>query len=149
MCGDPREDDFDVFGDFLSDISDSDDVGVDAPGRVVIEGFGEGEAVSEDLDVKGFTPSTTNILRAGGWIQLGTGSSTKLHKVLDDVDSDGSGNATITITPKITVANSPADNDPIVVTDAKGIFRLKENLNPVDISPPNQHSIAFSAREAI
>lgn len=100
-----------------------------------------------DLITDGWTPSQTNILRAGDFIQIGTGSGTKLHKILEDVDSDVSGNATLLLAPKIITAY--ADNASIVVSNAKGLFRAKTNFSPVNIKPPNQHTINFSAREVV
>lgn len=94
----------------------------------------------------GWTPGVTGILKAGDFIQLGSGSTAKLHRVLKDVTSDGSGNATLDIAPKIVTA--PADNAAIVTTNPVGVFRMKNNLMPVDIRPPNIHSIRFSARQA-
>lgn len=97
------------------------------------------------LITDGWTASTTGILKAGDFIQLGTGTSTRLHKVLDDVDSDASGNATFDIAPKIVTA--PSDNQAIITSNAKGLFRLKRNTTPVSIKPPNLHSVSFAARE--
>lgn len=113
-----------------------------ATGTPLVKGASQ---TGRELIVDGFTTSTTNILRAGDFIQLGSGSTTRLHKVLNDVNSNGSGEVTLDLAPLIITA--PADNDPVVVSNAKGLFRLKSNNNPVNISPPNQHSIAFSARE--
>ena len=113
-----------------------------ATGTPLVKGAGQ---TGRSLIVDGFTISTTGILKAGDWIQLGTGLSTRLHKVLADVNSNGSGEVTIDLAPKIVTA--PADNATVVVTNAKGLFRLKSNSNPVNIKPPNQHSVQFSARE--
>lgn len=113
-----------------------------ATGTPLVNGAGQ---TGRTLNVDGFTPGVTGILKAGDWIQLGTGSSTRLHKVLSDVDSNGSGQASIDIAPKVVIA--PNDNDSVIVTNAKGLFRLKSNSNPVNIKPPNQHSVQFSARE--
>lgn len=103
------------------------------------------DQTGQELVTDGWTPSQTGILKAGDFFQLGSGSTTTLHKVLDDVDSDGSGNATITFAPKI--VSAPADNAAITVASPKGLFKLKNNLIPVNIKPPNQHSVTFSARE--
>jgi len=52
----------------------------------------------------GWTPSTTQILKAGDYLQIGQ----RLHKVLQDVNSDVSGNATIDIFPRL--RESAVDN---------------------------------------
>ena len=113
-----------------------------ATGTPLVDGAAQ---TGEDLDIKGFSINTTGIMKAGDYIQLGTGLTTTLHKVLVDADSDGTGLTTLTIAPKILTA--PADSATVVVSNAKGLFRLTSNTNPVTISPPNQHSISFTARE--
>lgn len=75
-----------------------------------------------DIDTDGWTISQTGILKAGDWIQIGTGSSRKLHMVMVDANSDGSGNATLTVWPRVRTAF--ADNTAITVTNPTGIWRL-------------------------
>jgi len=115
-----------------------------ATGTPLVKGSSQ---TGDELDTDGWTADTTGILKAGDFIQLGSGSSATLHRVLADVDSDGSGNATIDLAPKIVVA--PNDNDPIVTVNPVGVFRMMNNLQPVDIRPPNTHSLRFSARSAL
>jgi len=76
----------------------------------------------EDLVTDGWTAGQTGIMKRGDWIQLGTGSSSRLYMVVADVNSNGSGQATLTIRPKL--RSSPADNAPIVVNNPVGVFRL-------------------------
>lgn len=113
-----------------------------ATGTPLVNGGGQ---TGRTLNVDGFTPGVTGILKAGDWVQLGSGVTTRLYKVLSDVNSNGSGQVSIDLAPKIITA--PNDNDPLIVTNAKGLFRLKSNSNPVNIRPPNQHSVQFAARE--
>lgn len=100
-----------------------------------------------ELVTDGWTTSTTGILKAGDYIQLGSGASAKLHKVLDDVDSDGSGNATITIWPDL--RSAPSDNAAIVVSGAKGVFRLSTNQSDWDVNEASIYGMTFPAREAL
>lgn len=113
-----------------------------ATGTPLVNGAGQ---TGRSLNIDGFTPGVTGILKAGDFIQLGSGSSTRLHKNLSDVNSNGSGQVTVDLAPKIVTA--PADNDPVIVTNAKGLFRLKSNSNPTNIRSPNIMSIQFAARE--
>jgi hypothetical protein len=129
-------------GSFTTTIAGSETPRGVATGTPVVNGA---DQTGRTLITDGWTVSTTNILKAGDFIQIGTGSSTRLHKVLDNVDSDAGGNATFDIAPKIVTA--PSDDQAIIVTNAKGLFRLNSNVNPVSITPPNLHSISFSARE--
>ena len=113
-----------------------------ATGTPLVNGANQ---TGRSINLDGFTPSTVNILRAGDYIQLGTGDNTRLHRNLSDVDSNASGEVTLDLSPKIVTA--PADNETVIVSNAKGLFRLVSNTNPVNISPPNQHTIQFTARE--
>lgn len=115
-----------------------------ATGTPLVNGAGQ---TGNTLVTDGWTAGVTGILKAGDFIQLGSGSTATLHRVLADVNSNGSGQATFDISPKI--VNAPADNAAITVTNPVGVFRMKENLLPVEIRPPNQHSIRFSARQAL
>lgn len=129
-------------GTFTMEIPGSETARGIATGTPLVKGA---DQTGNVLETDGWTAGQTGILKAGDFIQLGSGSTTRLHKLVSDADSDGSGNATLTLVPKIKTA--PSDNDPIVVSSPKGLFRLKSNSNPVSISPPNQHTISFAARE--
>lgn len=115
-----------------------------ATGTPLVKGANQTGA---DLITDGWTPNTTGILKAGDYIQLGTGSTSLLHKVLDDVNSDGSGNATLTLWPDLRTA--PSDNAAIVVSSPKGVFRLTANQQAWDINEATFYGITFGAREAI
>lgn len=113
-------------------------------GTPLVNGAGQ---TGSSLVTDGWTVSTTGILKAGDWIQLGTGSSTTLHKVLDDVDSDGSGNATLEIFPSL--RSSPDDDATITVSSPKGIWRLASNQMEYSIDEASVYGITFACVEAI
>ena len=115
-----------------------------ATGTPLVKGASQ---TGSDLITDGWTPNTTGILKAGDYIQLGTGSTSLLHKVLDDVNSDGSGNATLTLWPDL--RSAPSDNAEIVVSAPKGVFRLTANQQAWDINEATFYGITFGAREAI
>lgn len=99
------------------------------------------------LITDGWIPSITNILRADDYIQLSTGLTTHLHVNLNDVNSNDAGDVTLDIWPDLRI--SPLDNDPIVVTSAKGLFRLLSNEFADQIDTIKHHSVQFPAIEAI
>lgn len=101
----------------------------------------------EELVVQGLGASATNELKQGDFIQLGTGASSRLHKILDTPTSNGSGLATLNIAPKIVTA--PSNGSTVVYENPQGLFRSKVNFSPVNIKPPNQQTIQFSARSVI
>jgi hypothetical protein len=99
------------------------------------------------LVIDGATNSVTGWLKAGDYIQLGTGSSSRLHKVLADADSSAGGAVTLDIWPHIRVA--PADNATVTVSSAKGLFRLSSNEQAWSINEAAIYGITFSAMEAV
>ena len=99
------------------------------------------------LVLDGATNSTSGWLKAGDYIQLGSNGSSRLHKVLADADSDGSGNVTLDIWPHIRTA--PADNASVTVSIAKGLFRLSSNEQAWSVSEAAIYGITFSAMEAV
>lgn len=99
------------------------------------------------LVIDGAATSVTGWLKAGDYIQLGSGSSARLHKVLADVNSDGSGNVTLDIWPHIRTA--PADNATVTVSSAKGLFRLSSNEQAWSVNEAAIYGMTFAAMEAV
>lgn len=95
----------------------------------------------------GWTAGVTGILKAGDWIQLGTGSTSRLHKVLQDANSDGSGNATLELWPGPRTA--PADNEAIVVSNTKGLWRLAKNERSYELGLASIIGLGFECVEAL
>lgn len=111
------------FGTFLYGDPDFLALGVQGTnnGTPLIKGAGQ---TGNELETDGWTPNET-VLKAGDYVQTGTGLQSRLYLVVDDVLSDGSGNATINIEPAL--RSSPVDNSALVTTGAKGLFRLATN----------------------
>jgi len=81
-------------------------------------------------------------LKAGDYIQLGTASTSKLHKVLADVSATGS----VDIWPNLKDTYSGAA---VTVDNAKGVFRLTSNVQDWQIGNSNSYGISFEAVEVI
>jgi hypothetical protein len=96
-----------------------------------------GNAGDESVNV-----TMTGSLLAGDYIQLGSGTTARLHKVL--VDQSGSG--TLEIWPAL---RSTYNSATVTTTNAKGVFRLNQNMSSWQISNANSYGIAFEAVEAI
>ena len=77
---------------------------------------------SETLAVTGFAVSVTGQLKANDKVQIGN----HLYSVLADVDSDVSGNATVSLWPPL--RDSYADGTAIITENARGVFALTEDL---------------------
>lgn len=115
-----------------------------ATGTPLVNG---GSQTGNELVTDGWTTSTTGILKAGDYIQLGSGATSRLYKVLDDVNSDGSGNATLTLWPDL--RSAPSDNAAITVVNPKGVFRMTSTQTSWDINEATIYGLTFGAREAL
>ena len=115
-----------------------------ATGTPVVKGASQTGAT---LITDGWTASKTGILKAGDWIQLGSGSTARLYKVLKDANSDGSGDSTLDIWPNL--RSSPADDAALTIASASGVFRLLSNDLSYQISSATHYGITFACREAL
>tara|TARA_R110002096_G_scaffold94672_3_gene213017 strand:- start:1328 stop:1915 length:588 start_codon:yes stop_codon:yes gene_type:complete len=84
----------------------------------------------------------TGTLKAGDYIQLGSGVNSKLHQVLQDQ----SGNGTIQIWPSLRSTYSSAT---VVFNSPRGLFRLDENTTSWSINNSSSYGISFEAVEVI
>lgn len=100
---------------------------------------------AKSIAMDGFTAGAT--VKAGDWIQTGSGSSTHLHKVVQDATADGSGLLTLEIRPGLRAAL--ADNDTFVTASAKGLWRLASNVREYSIDLAQMYGVSFSAVEAL
>lgn len=115
-----------------------------SPGTPVVNGASQ---TGDELIIDGIPTSGSDYLKAGDYIQLGSGATATLHKVLEDVPIDGSGQATLNLWPGIRTA--PSDNATVTVSAAKGVFRLAANETSWDINNASLYGITFGAVEAI
>ena len=97
------------------------------------------------LAIKNLTAGMT--IKAGDWLQLGSGSTTELHQVAVDATADGSGLATLDIWPRI--RTSPANSAAIVISSTKGRWRLADNVNEYSVQIGQFYGFRFCAVEAL
>tara|TARA_R110000824_G_scaffold69136_7_gene178090 strand:+ start:162 stop:797 length:636 start_codon:yes stop_codon:yes gene_type:complete len=97
------------------------------------------------LVIDGATASQTGYLKAGDYIQLGSGISQRLHMVTADANTDGSGNATLSIEPAL--RSSPANDLAITVASCKGVFRLSSNETSWNANAISTYGITFAVKE--
>ena len=84
----------------------------------------------------------TGTLKAGDYIQLGSGANSKLHQVLLDQDGDGS----IEIWPSL---RSDYSSSTVIFNSPKGVFRLATNMTSWSINNASIYGISFEAVEAV
>jgi len=115
-----------------------------AAGTPLVNGAGQ---IGQTLLIDGAPNSVTGYLKAGDFIQRGAGASATLHKVLTDVNSNGSGACTLELWPEMRTA--VADNDPIVVSTPQGLFRLAGNETNYSVDDVAIYGMTFAAVEVI
>lgn len=113
-------------------------------GLPVVNGSGQTGNV---LQSSGWQPDTNNLLRAGDYIQIGSGLSARLYMVINNVNSNASGNANITISPSLRY--SPPNASTIIVNEAKGLFRLSDNSFSWSVRPGRIYNFSFNAEEVL
>lgn len=90
------------------------------------------------------TVASGQTLLAGDYIQLGSGSTATLHKVLIDYTGTGSA-ANLEIWPALRVDRSAVG---ATLTNAQGVFRLSSNEQAWSINEASIYGITFAAMEA-
>lgn len=101
-------------------------------------------ARSRTLALKGMVAGST--ILAGDYLQLGSGSSARLHKVLMDVTANGSGKVTIDIWPRLRTAYS--DSAVVITVNTGGLFRMSSNTMPWT-SDEAAYGMSFEAEECL
>ena len=90
--------------------------------------------------------SITGIFKAGDYIQLGSGASSKLHMVVDDANSNSSGIVSVQIEPKVKVAVS--SSAAIVVSNPRCLMRMTSDELGWDADHVSKYGITFACTEA-
>ncbi|MEZ0263023.1 MAG: hypothetical protein ACAH80_18605 [Alphaproteobacteria bacterium] len=115
------------------------------PGTPVVDGAHvKGDTV---LDIKSGPLSKAGWLLAGDYVQLGTSTNTRLHQVMDDANTDGAGKTSVNIWPALRYDLS--DNDTVVITACKGIFRIPQAKLAITRRPGPKTDFSFTAIEAL
>lgn len=107
--------------------------------------FGAHAAGVKSIAMDGFTAGAT--VKNGDWFQIGSGSTSRLHKIVQNGTADGSGLLTLEIWPRTRAAL--ADNDTFTTTSPKGLWRLASNERGWDIGRAQMYGISFACREAL
>ena len=91
--------------------------------------------------------SQTEYLKSGDYLQIGTGTSQQLFKVLANADTNSSNETTVDVWPDVrtTIANNAA----VTVQSTKGIFRLATNEINWSVNEVAVYGMTFAASEAI
>jgi len=99
------------------------------------------------INIKSAPASQSDYLKAGDFMQIGSGTSRQLFKVLLNASTDGTGAATVEVWPN--VRTSIANNAAVTVEATAGIFRLSSNEQSWSVNNSSIYGISFSAMESI
>lgn len=117
---------------------------VSRPAGITVDGASQTGAT---LLTQGFTRNEVNAVRAGDYLQLGTGTSSRLHKIVADANSNELGEVLIEIEPPL--RSSPANADSVTIPNARGAFRLVDNAVNWAGDFSSVQSISFEFVEAL
>jgi hypothetical protein len=104
-------------------------------------------AGDETVDINKGSSAISGFLLPGDYIQIDTDADRTLHKVLNTVDLDASGNGTADIWPH--VRGTVAQGTTVVHQSATGKFRLTSGLTSWSINNASTYGISFDAVEVI
>jgi len=132
------------FGTFL--LGDPDGKTIQGSASTVISVNGDHSIGAFDVVVDGCTASSTEF-KKGDYVQFGSGASSKLHMIVADITSDGSGNATLQIEPPLKTALS--DDDVVTYSDTKAVMRMDANDLGWNANNVSLYGISFSCTESL
>ena len=99
------------------------------------------------VTLDGCTASVAGWVKAGDYIQLGAASTATLHKVLQDANTNQSGEISIDIWPSI--RSAPADNSTVVTANTVGNWRLNSGEQDWSVDGAAIYGITFACVESI
>ena len=123
------------------------------PKRIAAQGVASGTPLvngasqtGNSLVTDGWSTSVTGILKAGDMIAFDTSDGRELKMITADVNSDGSGNATLSIEPSI--RTSPANNATVIVASPTCVMALVDDGQAQwKINGQGLYEISFSGIE--
>lgn len=113
------------------------------PQPPAVDGAGQ---TGYQISVRDMPPNQIGAAKAGDWINLGTGSSTRLYQITEDADTDGTGRTVLNVAPRL--RESPNDGDEVFHDNAKGLFRLKDRMSGYSARPRN-YQVSFDCEEVL
>lgn len=104
-------------------------------------------ANGDSIDITGAPASASGYLKAGDYIQIGSAETARLYKVLEQVDTDSNGAATLNIWPAF--RENAALGSSVIVNNARGLFRLSSNQTDWMINTARTYGVTFACEEAL
>ena len=114
-----------------------------ATGTIRVNGASQ---TGNQVALDGFANSTSNVFKAGDYIQIGS----YLYMVTEDVTSNGSGEANVRIEPALRQGiETIADDATVTYTNTTTIMRLDSNETGWDTDQISKYGITLSASESL
>lgn len=112
------------------------------PSATSVRGTATSATITGSAGDSSVTVTMSGTLKAGDYLQLGSGNDSTLHKVL----ADKSGSGTLEIWPKLRKVRSSVTAD---LTSARGLFRLASNETSWSVNDASFYGISFGATEVV
>mgnify|MGYP003123922863 FL=1 len=133
------------FGTFL--MGDPDAKAVQGTVANTIAVSGNHSIGAYDIAVDGCDTSESQLFKKGDYVQFNSGSASKLHMIIADVASDGSGEATLTIEPSLSTAI--LDNATVTYASPKCVMRMTNNELTWSANHISLYGVSFSCEEVL
>lgn len=132
-------------GTFLLGDPDGKSILGTATGTMSVNGVHNIGAFSVTVD--GLNVSQTAAFKKGDYVQFGSGTSAKLHMIVEDISTDISGNAILQIEPPLKTAL--ADDDVVTYSNTVAVMRMDSNDLEWSADHVSRYGISFSASEVL
>ena len=114
-----------------------------ATGTIRVNGASQ---TGNQVALDGFANSTSNVFKAGDYIQIGS----YLYMVIENVTSNGSGEANVKIEPALRQGiETIADDATVIYSNTTTLMRLDSNETGWNTDEVSKYGISFSASEAL
>ena len=114
-----------------------------ATGTIRVNGASQ---TGNQVALDGFANSTNNVFKAGDYIQI----NSYLYMVIEDVNSNGSGEANVKIEPSLRSGIETINDDTTVLySNTTTIMRLDNNEIQWDTDQVSNYGISFACSEAL
>jgi len=100
-----------------------------------------------DITVDGTDTSESQLFKKGDYVQFNSGATSKMHMIIADVASNGSGEATLTIEPPLSAALG--NNATVTYVSPKCVMRMTNNEMTWSANHISLYGVSFSCEEVL
>ena len=100
-----------------------------------------------DVTIDGADASESQLFKKGDYVQFNSGATSKLHMIIADVASNGSGIATLTIEPSLSAAL--ANNATVTYASPKCVMRMTNNELTWSANHISLYGVSFTCEEVL